>query len=146
MPQQTTTPLLDQETADRLSAAFHRCFSDLEAADDLFTADAFYDLLPPMWRFQLEGSGEVFTDQLRAISEGPAEIEVLRTVPTATGFVTEHIETQQTPHGEVVARRLHLCEVSEGRICAVVTYCNGGWDAELRDRHAADAPMLAGRA
>jgi ketosteroid isomerase-like protein len=42
----------------------------------------------------------------------------------------------------MTARRLHLCEVADGRITAVTTYCNGGWDAELRARHAAEAPMV----
>jgi hypothetical protein len=139
------TTTIDQETATRLSAEFHRCFSDFEARPGLFAADTFFDFLPPMWRFQFEGSGQAFTSQLRSIAEGPVDVEVVRTVPTVNGFVTEHIETQHTPHGEVVARRLHLCEVSDGRICAVVTYCNGGWDRELRDRHAAEAPMVAGR-
>ena len=58
----------------------------------------------------------MFTEQLRAIAEGPVEIEVVRTLPTATGFVTEHVETQHTPDGVVTARRLHLCEVVDGRI------------------------------
>ena len=96
--------MLDQTTADRLSAGFHRCFSEFVVEPDLFAA--------------------------------------LRTVPTADGFVTEHVETQHTPTGSVVARRLHLCEVRAGRICAVTTYCNGGWDEELRVRHAAEAPMI----
>ena len=39
--------------------------------------------------------------------------------------------------GDVVARRLHVCEVRDGQICAVTTYCNGGWNDELRARHAA---------
>ena len=43
--------------------------------------DALFDLLPPMWRFQLEGSGDVFVTQLRSIAEGPVEVEVVRTVP-----------------------------------------------------------------
>jgi hypothetical protein len=133
---------IDQETADRLSAEFHRCFSDFEARDDLFAPRSFFDLLPPMWRFQLEGSGEDFTRQLQSIAEGPSEIEVVRTVPTATGFATEHVETQHTPQGTMTARRLHLCEVRDGRITAVTTYCNGGWDDELRDRHAVEAPMI----
>jgi Transposase, Mutator family len=55
MAQQSTNTLLDQATADRLSVAVHHCFSDYAAADDLFADDVFYDLLPPMWRFQLEG-------------------------------------------------------------------------------------------
>lgn len=137
-----TTATTDPATVERLSAGFHRCFRAFEAEDDLFARDAFYDLLPPLWRFQFEGPGEAFTAQLRSIAEGPVEVEVLRTVPTASGFVTEHVETQHTPGGTMVARRLHLCEVRDGRITAVTTYCNGGWDDDLRTRHAAEAPML----
>jgi hypothetical protein len=141
MPVQTPTTI-DQETADRLSAEFHRCFSRFEARNDLFAPDTFFDLLPPMWRFQFEGPGEAFTNQLRSIAEGPVEVEIVRTVPTSSGFVTEHVETQHTPHGVVTARRIHLCEVRNGRICAVTTYCNGGWDEQLRHRHAIEAPMI----
>ena len=137
--------IIDPETADRLSAEFHRCFSNYEARPDLFAADTFFDFLPPMWRFQFVGPGEAFTEQLRAIAEGPVDVQVVRTVPTASGFVTEHIETQHTSDGDVVARRIHLCEVADGSISAVVTYCNGGWDGELRARHAAEAPMVEGR-
>lgn len=56
--------------------------------------------------------------------------------------VTEDVETQRTPDGDVVARRLHVCEVRDDQICAVTTYCNGGWNDELRARHAAEAPMI----
>jgi ketosteroid isomerase-like protein len=140
----TTAPTttVDQITADRLSAGFHRCFSEFEADDDLFAPDAFFDMLPPMWRFQFEGSGEAFATQLRSIAEGPVEIEIVRTIPTATGFVTEHVETQHTPAGRMVARRIHMCEVRDGRICTVTTYCNGGWDDALRARHREEAPMI----
>ena len=134
--------MTDHETADRLGQAFHQCFVDFTASDDLFAEDALFDLLPPMWRFQLQGPGAVFTEQLRSIAEGPVEIDVCRTLTTATGFVTEHVETQHTPTGVVTARRLHLCDVVDGRIAAVTTYCNGGWNAELRTRHAAEAPMI----
>ena len=51
-------------------------------------------------------------------------------------------EEQHTPDGDMVARRIHVCEVSNGQISAVTTYCNGGWDDELRARHAAEAPMI----
>ena len=134
--------MLDQTTADALAAGFHRCFSDFAAADGLFAEETFFDLLPPMWRFQFQGSGEQFASQLRSISHGSVEIDVVRTIPTATGFVTEHVETQRTPTGVMTARRIHLCEVDDGQITTVTTYCNGGWDAELRARHAAEAPML----
>jgi hypothetical protein len=137
------TELLDPATATRLSVAFHRCFSHFEVRDDVFAPDTLFDLLPPMWRFQLQGPGDVFTAQLRSIAAGPVEVEVLRTVPTVGGFVTEHVETQHLPDGErAVARRLHLCDVTDGRISRVTTYCNGGWDAALRERHAAEAPMV----
>ena len=136
------TVTLDQAAADRFSSEFHRCFSDFEASDDLFAPDTFFDLLPPMWRFQFVGSGAAFTAQLRTNAEGPVQIEVVRTVPTSSGIVTEHLETQHPPRGDVTARRIHLCEVRDDRICAVTTYCNGGWDDDLRARHAAEAPMV----
>jgi len=142
MTTRTATPILDQETADRLSAGFHRCFSDFEVDENLFAPTVFFDLLPPMWRFQIEGSGEDFANQLRSIAGGPVEVDVVRTVPMADGFVTEHVETMDTPEGVMVARRVHLCQVSDGRITAATTYCNGGWDEELRTRHAAEAPMI----
>lgn len=140
MTTQTTT--IDQEAAERLSGEFNRCFSDFVARPDLFAPDTFFDLSPPLWRFQFEGPGEAFTEQLRSIAGGPVEVEIVRTVPTSSGFVTEHVETQHTPDGDMVARRIHLCEVDGGRIVEVTTYCNGGWDADLRARHAAEAPMV----
>jgi ketosteroid isomerase-like protein len=137
-----TSTVIDRATADRLAAAFHRCFSDFHAEDGLFADDAFFDLLPPLWRFQFQGPGEAFAAQLRSIAEGPVDIDVVRTIPTATGFVTEHVETQHTANGVMTARRIHLCELRDGRVSAVTTYCNGGWNDELRSRHAAEAPML----
>ncbi len=50
---------LDPATVERLSTAFNRCFETLDAGEDLFTADAFFDLLPPFWRFQLQGPGRL---------------------------------------------------------------------------------------
>lgn len=136
----TNTELLDPDTAERLSAAFNRCFETLEAPDDLFAPDAFFDLLPPFWRFQIEGS-DAWVTQLRAIAEGESSVKILRTIPAASGFVTEHEETIHGAKNEV-ARRLWFCEVREGRITDVVGYCNGGWDDALRARHAAEAPMV----
>ena len=134
----TTTPDVD---VDRLSAGFHRCFETFESEDGLFADDAFFDLLPPLWRFQLVG-GTTFTEQLRAIAEGPVRVEIVRTIPTASGFVTEHVEHMDVDGAAMVARRLWLCEVRDGRIVDVTGYCNGGWDDGLRARHAAEAPML----
>jgi len=130
---------MDDATAERLAEAFNHCFESLEAPDDLFAPDAFFDLLPPMWRLQLQGP-KTFGAQLRAISQGRATSRVHRVVPTRDGFVMEHEETQH--EADEVARRLWLCNVKDGRITDVLGYCNGGWDAELRARHAAEAPML----
>lgn len=130
----------DAATIERLSTAFNRCFETLEVGDDVFTDDAFFDLLPPLWRLQLQGP-RAFIAQLRAISEGESTARIVRVVSTATGFVLEHEETQRGVKDEV-ARRLWLCEVRDGRISEVVGYCNGGWDDDLRARHAAEAPML----
>ena len=68
MPTQTQRTL-DLEAVDRLSQAFNRCFETFDAGDDVFATDAFFDLYPPLWRFQLEG-GDAFTAQLRAIAGG----------------------------------------------------------------------------
>ena len=130
----------DPATVERLAAAFNRCFALSDVPPDTFAPDAFFDLYPPFWRFQLQG-GDAFRAQLEKIAEGTApQARVLRVVPTATGFVLEH-EEGGGPRGEV-ARRLWLCEVRDGRITEAVGYCNGGWDAELRARQAAEAPML----
>ena len=132
MPTRTTP------TVEQLAIQFNRCFETFEPADGLFAEDAFFDLFPPMWRFQLQGP-ETFGNQLRAISEGtPPTVRTLRVVPTATGFVTEHEEV----HATVIARRLILCEVRDGLITEATVFCNGGWDDSLRARHAAEAPML----
>jgi ketosteroid isomerase-like protein len=127
-------------TTDQLAHAFNRCFDTLDAGDDVFTADAFFDMFPPFWRFQLEGPA-AFAAQLRAIAEGEVSTRILRVVPTSSGFVLEHEETQRGDK-VAVARRIWLCEVRDGRIAEVVGYCNGGWDDELRARHALEAPML----
>ena len=140
MPTQQTESHLDHAEAERLSTAFNRCFETLDAGEGLFSEDAFFDLYPPFWRFQVQGP-EAFGAQLRAIAQGESRARVLRVVPTATGFVMEHEETQLGARTEI-ARRLWLCEVRDGRITDVVGYCNGGWDDELRARHAAESPML----
>jgi hypothetical protein len=131
---------LDAATVERLSVGFNRCFETLDAGEDVLADDVFADLLPPFWRFQLQGAAP-FIAQLRAICEGEPSARILRVVPTATGFVMEHEETQRGERTEV-ARRMWLCEVRDGRITEVTGYCNGGWDDELRARHAAEAPML----
>ena len=137
---ETTSDTIDAATAERLAAAFNRCFETRQDTEGVVAEDAFFDLLPPFWRFQLQGR-DALGRQLQAIATGPSTARVLRVVPTANGFVMEHEETHHGEHTEV-ARRLWWCEVHDGRITAAVGYCNGGWDDALRARHAAEAPML----
>jgi ketosteroid isomerase-like protein len=135
------TPTLSGESAAQLSARFGRVFETFDA-EDLFAPDAFFDLNMPVWRFQLVGA-DAFASQLRQIARDTVTLEVLRTVPTASGFVHEHEERQVVGGGEMYsARRLWLCEVRDGRITEVVGYCSGEWDEALRARHAVEAPMV----
>jgi ketosteroid isomerase-like protein len=132
--------VLDDTTVERLGTALDRCFVTLEAPADAFADDVFFDSLPPMWRFQMQGR-ENLEAQLRATAGEHTTTRVLRVVPTADGFVLE----QEIAEGDVdllTARRLFLCAVRDGRISEVLEYCNGPWDDELRARHAAEAPML----
>ena len=135
------TKTIEQATAERLSERFHEAFRTFEAGDDAFAPDVFCDLNMPEWRFQLQGR-EAFATQLERINEGPSRVEVLRTVPTTSGFVTEHVEHQDVDGEDHSARRLTLCEVVRGRIAEVTVYCTGEWTDELRARHAAEAPMI----
>jgi hypothetical protein len=113
----------------------------LVVSEDVIAPDAFFDLNMPVWRFQLQGAAALEA-QLRGISQGPSRVDILRTVPTATGFVQEHEEHTIVDGQDLSARRLVLCEVRDARITEVVIYCTGEWDDELRARHAAEAPML----
>jgi ketosteroid isomerase-like protein len=133
----------DPATVDRLSRRFHDAFRTFDAGDDAFAEDAFFDLNMPVWRFQIQGR-DAFGAQLRKLAEGGGDVrvDVSRTVPTVSGFVTEHEEHQDVDGQHLSARRLWLCEVRGGRIVEVVGYCSGEWDDELRARHAVEAPML----
>ena len=47
--------LHNSTTVERLSLRFANVFESLDATEELFTRDAFFDLNVPVWRFQLEG-------------------------------------------------------------------------------------------
>ena len=131
----------DTATVERLATGFNRSFETCEDPDEVLSPDVFFDLHPPFWHFQLQGR-DAIQAQLRAISAA-SEVtsRILRVVPTADGFLMEHEETQQGERTEV-ARKLWHCVVRDGRIVEATCYCNGGWDDELRARHAVEAPML----
>jgi hypothetical protein len=140
MSSTTTVASPDARQSQQLAAALNQCFETLEAPAALFTDDAFFDLLPPFWRFQIEGP-DAFMAQLRAITHGAVTSRAIRVIPTCEGFVLEQEETQTGPPAET-ARRVWICRVDGARISEVTCYCNGGWDDQLRARHAAEAPMV----
>ena len=129
-------------TAERLSEALAEVFRSAEVGDVL-TDDVFLDGNPPLWRFQLQGI-EAFAAWYKSYApNGMDEVHVARTVPTASGFVTELTERNRDDSGEALTgRKIVLCTVRDGRISELTVYCSGDWDEELRARHAAEAPML----
>jgi hypothetical protein len=130
-----------QHDMETLSRDFAGVFENPDSAESVLAADAFLDLNMPVWRFQLQGAA-AFAQQLKDINEGEVRIDVLRTAPTASGFVTEHEEHQAVHGQELTARRMWLCEVRDGRIVEAIGYCSGEWDEALRARHAVEAPMI----
>ncbi len=126
---------------DHLSRRFADMFGAFDGGDDVFAADVLFDLNMPVWRFQMQGR-EAWGAQMAALIRGPLRIDVLRTVPTASGFVAEHAEHQQVEGEDLTARRLWLCETRDGLIVEAVGFCTGEWDEALRARHAVEAPML----
>lgn len=124
------------ELSDALAEAFRTGH-----VGDAFTDDVFFDGHPPFWRFQLPHR-EAFGDWLRGYTAHHPDVDVVRTIPTESGFVTEHNSVEDTDAGRMTSRKILLCEVRDGRIAALTVYCSGDWDAELRSRHAAEAPIL----
>ena len=139
MTQPDTPP--DPQLVARLTARFAETFETLHAGNDVFVPDVLVDLNVPVWRYQLQGRSAI-NAALEADSKGPVRIDVLRTVPTLTGFAAEHEEHQTVDGQELMARRLWLCEIRDGRIAEAVGYCSGEWDDALRARHAVEAPMI----
>jgi hypothetical protein len=140
----TSTPVQqspDTALIERLAVGLNRSFETCEDPDEIFSPDVFFDLYPPFWRFQIQGR-DAIQAQMRMLSEGcEVTSRILRVVPAADGFVMEHEETSRGEHTEI-ARKLWHCVVRDSQIVEATCYCNGGWDDELRARHAAEAPML----
>jgi ketosteroid isomerase-like protein len=132
--------MVDDATAQDLSERLADVFRTAEVGDVL-TEDVFLDGHPPLWRFQLQGR-DTFAAWLQGYSPDGAETTVVRTIPTATGFVTELTGRHQEDGEEMTDRKIVLCEVRDGRIAELTVYCSGDWDATLRARHAAETQLL----
>ena len=132
--------VVDDATAQELSERLADVFRTADVGDVL-ADDVFLDGHPPLWRFQLQGR-DTFAAWLHGYLPDGAETTVVRTIPTVTGFVTEFVGRHEEDGEEITDRKILLCEVRGGRIAELTVYCSGDWDAELRARHAAEAPIL----
>jgi ketosteroid isomerase-like protein len=132
--------IVDDATAQELSERLADVFRTADVGDVL-AEDVFLDGHPPLWRFQLEGR-ETFAAWLRGYSPNGAQITVVRAIPTVTGFVTEFVGRHEEDGEELTDRKILLCEVRGDRIAELTVYCSGDWDANLRARHATEAPTL----
>jgi hypothetical protein len=125
-----------QELSERLADVFRTA-----EVGDILTADVFLDGHPPLWRFQLQGR-DVFAAWLKDYSPDGVETTVARTIPTASGLVTELVGRHHAQGELITDRKIVLCEVRGGRISEMTIYCSGDWDAELRARHAAETTLI----
>jgi ketosteroid isomerase-like protein len=132
--------VLDDAVAQELSERLADVFRTANVSD-VVAEDIFMDGHPPLWRFQLQGR-DTFAKWLQGYSPHGAGTTVVRTIPTATGFVTEFVGCHEEDGEELTDRKILLCEVGSGRITELTVYCNGDWDAQLRARHAAEAPVI----
>ena len=131
---------LDDGVAQELSERLADVFRTAEAGEVL-TDDVFLDGHPPEWRFQLQGR-DAFDGWIKSFMPDGAQTDVVRTIPTATGFVTEFTGRHQEHGEEITDRKILLAEVRDGRIAELTVYCSGDWNAELRARHAAEAALI----
>jgi hypothetical protein len=127
---------LAQELSERLADVFRT-----GAAGDVLADDVFLDGNPPLWRFQLQGR-DAFDGWIKSFMPGGADTTVVRTIPTATGFVTEFVGRHLQNGDEMTDRKILLAAVRHDRIAELTVYCSGDWDAELRARHAAETRLL----
>ena len=126
-----------EELGDALAAVFRTA-----DVGDVFTDDLFLDGHPPFWRFQIEGL-DAFNAWLQDYAVPRPDVSVVRTIPTATGFLTEQFSSEHDEErGEVTSRKVLICAVRDGRISELTVYCSGDWDADLRARHADEAPIF----
>ena len=113
--------IVDDATAQELSERLADVFRNADVGDVL-TEDVFLDGHPPFWRFQVQGR-DAFAAWLHGYSPDGAEITVVRTIPTATGFLTEFVGHHEENGEQMTDRKILLCEVRGGRIAELTVYC-----------------------
>jgi hypothetical protein len=137
---QSSSTVVDDALAQELSERLADVFRTAEVSDVL-TDDVFLDGHPPLWRFQLQGR-EDFDAWIKSFMPEGADTTVVRTIPTANGFVTEFVGHHREGGEAMTDRKILLAEVRGARIAELTIYCSGDWDAALRARHASETRLL----
>lgn len=141
-----TAPPVPADTDDALVGRLIRFLETLDGGDEVFAPDTRFDVNVPQWRMQYGGLAP-FVAWLREHAATGYPLLSHSSIATADGFAIEFDSEYDHLQGErFYFRNLWLCAVDGDRITDVVMYCTGDWDAETRRRHAAQAPMLTGRA
>lgn len=139
MTTHVSTASPDQQPVDQLSEQLAEAFRTGRVSGDVFTSDVFLDGHPPFWRFQVEGR-EILASWLTSMA--PADVSIVRTIPTATGFVAEWTGGHEHDGHYLSDRKIVLAAVRDGRVAELSVFCSGDWSEELRARHAAETTLL----
>jgi hypothetical protein len=131
---------LDDGVAQELSERLADVFRTADVGD-ILSDDVFLDGHPPFWRFQLQGRDRLAI-WIKSFMPDGADTTVVRTIPTATGFVTEFVGRHHHDGEDTTDRKILLAEVRAERIAELTIYCSGDWNAELRARHAAETQLI----
>ncbi len=93
MATQQVEKSVDSDSVEALNERLAEVFRTNDAGD-VFTADVFFDLNMPVWRFQMQGV-DAFESWRRELAPEGSGVNILRTVPTVSGFVTEYEEFEE---------------------------------------------------
>jgi hypothetical protein len=116
---------------------------DYPKLDEVYSAEAVFDVNVPLWRFKRYGSSEI-REQWSAWAEaGPMRLLSWEERPTAWGAVVQ-MSFREGPGGQQYSRSLHVLTVVDARISEHVMYCTGQWDGTTVERNRSEAPGMAG--
>lgn len=120
-------------TADETATATERLLHAIgagEFGDDIFAPDVTLDATVPGWRFPLQGAAAV-REQYASWFVHPGRLEEVVRSDVADGTVLCFTRTWEDNGVPFASRQAHILEIDRAadRICRVLSWCGGGWDA-----------------
>jgi ketosteroid isomerase-like protein len=115
---------------------------DYPELEELYGADAVFDVNVPMWRFKRRGPSEIRHQWAEWTESGPMRLVGWEEHLTPWGAVVQ-MSFREGPGGQHYSRSLHLLTVEDGRISEHVMYCTGQWDRATVERNRSEAPGMA---